>query len=235
MLPLLYVVRMDVEPGYLDEFVKWYDSRHGPDLIGAGFYSCSAYHSRVGQPLICNVYEVPSLEVFSSDPYVEVRKRDRQLTEEVLQKISNHSNTTYRQEAVVGVPAAALRRDRRPSRAGAVCAPVVSTIRMDIADGSVPRFLGWFQGEEATRLAARPGFLRARLARQEGKHPLFPSKQAEWLLLTEWASLDDAAAEGSPEEVVGRHARESGASLSRIEYNMAALSATLLNANAWTA
>lgn len=234
MLPLLYVVRMDVEPGYLDEFVKWYDTRHGPDLIGAGFYSCSAYHSRVGQPLICNVYEVPSLEVFSSDAYVEVRKRDRQLTEEVLHKISNHSNTTYRQEAVVGVPAPALRPDRRPSRAGAVCAPVVSTLRMDIAERSVPAFRGWFEGEEAARLAERPGFLRARLARQEGKHPLFPSKQAEWLLLTEWASLDDAAAEGAPEEVVGRHARESGASLSRIEYNIAALSATLLNANAWT-
>lgn len=234
MLPLLYVVRMDVEPGYLDEFVKWYDTRHGPDLIAAGFYSCSAYHSRVGQPLICNVYEVPSLEVFSSQAYVEVRRRDRQLTEEVLHKISNHSNTTYRQELVVGVPAAALRPDHRPSRAGAVCAPVVSTLRMDIAEGSVPAFRGWFEGEEAARLARRPGFLRARLARQEGKHPLFPSKQADWLLLTEWASFDDAAADGSPETVAGRQARESGASLTRIEYNIAALSATLLNANAWT-
>lgn len=234
MLPLLYVVRMDVEPAYLGEFVKWYDTRHGPDLIGTGFYSCSAYHSRMGEPLICNVYEIPDLGIFSTEAYVGVRKRDRQLTEEVLHKISNHSNTVYRQEAVVGIPDAAFRPDSRPSRAGAVCAPVVATLRLDIDAAASADFRAWFLGAQAADSATRPGFLRSRLARQDGKHPLFPSKQADWLVLTEWASLDDALAAGSAEEVLDSYRRQAGKSLSRLEYNIAALSATLLNANAWT-
>jgi hypothetical protein len=235
MLPLLYVVRMDVDRAYLDEFVKWYDTRHGPDLIGTGFYSCSAYHARVGGPFICNIYEIPDLGIFSSKAYVDVRTRDRQLTEEVLHKISNHSNTIYRQEAVVGLPDAAFRPDSRPSRAGAVCAPVVATLRLDIEPVAFPDFRAWFLGAQAADAAARPGFLRSRLARQDGKHPLFPSKQAEWLVLTEWASMDDALAAGSAEEVLDRYGRQAEKSLSRLEYNIAALSATLLNANAWAA
>jgi len=234
MLPLLYVVRMDVETDYLDEFVRWYDTRHAPDLIGAGFFSCSAYHSRVGRPLVCNVYEVPSLEIFSSEAYVGVRQRDTQLMEEVLPRISNHSNTTYRQEIVVGAPVSAYRPDSRPSRAGAVSAPVVSTLRMDLADQSLPAFRAWFEGAESNRLSSRPGFLRSRLARQEGKHPLFPSKQPDWVVLTEWACLDDALADGSPVDVAKRYSDQSEAWVSRLEYNVCVLSATLLNSNAWT-
>ncbi|MBM3274763.1 MAG: hypothetical protein FJZ00_06400, partial [Candidatus Sericytochromatia bacterium] len=215
-------------------FVKWYDTRHGPDLIGTGFYSCNAYHARAGGPFICNVYEIPDLGIFSSKAYVDVRTRDRQLTEEVLHKISNHSNTIYHQETVVGLPDAAFRPDSRPSRAGAVCAPVVATLRLDIEPAALPDFRAWFLAAQASDANARPGFLRSRLARQDGKHPLFPSKQAEWLVLTEWASLDDALAAGSAEEVFARYSRQAGKSLSRLEYNVAALSATLLNANAWT-
>ena len=77
MLPLLYVVRMDVEPDYIEPFVAWYDTRHGPDLIATGFHSCSAYHSFVGGPFICNVYEIPSVELLGSDAYVAVRQHDR--------------------------------------------------------------------------------------------------------------------------------------------------------------
>ena len=232
MLPLLYVVRMDVEPDYLAEFVKWYDTRHGPDLINTGFHSCNAYHCSTGGPLICNVYEVPSVEIFSSDAYVAVREHDTQLVDEVLHKISNHSNTVYRQEATVGVPDAALGAAERPSRAGAVAAPVVSTLRLDIAAEVEGRFAGWFVASERER-RDRPGYLRARLGKQYGKHPLFPSSQPEWLILTEWATLEEAESDGDAEQVVNRFEGAFPSQLSRLQYNIASLSATLLNAHNW--
>lgn len=234
MIPLLYVVRMDVQPDYIDEFVRWYDTRHAPDLIGTGFHSCSAYHSRVGGPFICNVYEVPGLEIFSSEAYVQVRKDDRQLMSEVIPRISNHSNTIYRQEVIVGADSADRPPGDRPSRSVAVCAPVVATFRLDCADAEHAKLADWFRNVETRRQSVRPGFLRARLARQCGKHPLFPSSQPEWLVLTEWASIRDALADGTPAELTERYRRQLEPAISGLEYNLAALSATLLNADSWT-
>jgi hypothetical protein len=236
MTPLLYVVRMDVQPDYLAEFVKWYDTRHAPDLIGSGFLSCSAYHSQVGGPLICNVYEVPDIAVFSSDAYVQVRKDDRQLMEDVIPRISNHSNTVYRQEVLHGIaPRSANAGPGRPSRSLAVCAPAVSTLRFDCPAGQERELCRWFAEVEAPRQAARSGYLRSRLAKQDGKHPLFPSKQPEWIAVTEWASTSEARQDGSAEEIVARYRQVlPEATVVSVPFNLAALSATLLNTDAWT-
>jgi hypothetical protein len=233
MLPLLYVVRMDVEPDYLSDFVAWYDTRHGPDLIGTGFHSCNAYHSFTGSPFICNVYEITQ-GVLESDAYVAVREHDRQLVDEVLHKISNHSNTVYSQEIVIDVPTEALRADDRPSRAGAVSAPVVSTVRLELDGDALDGFERWYRDEEAAAQRERPGFLRARVGRQSTKHPLFPSKQPEWIVLTEWANEGDATADGPAEEVLGRYERGLGDGVSGLEYTVGGLSATLLNSTNWT-
>ena len=175
MLPLLYVVRMDVEPDYLDAFVAWYDTRHGPDLIATGFHSCSAYHSFLGAPFICNVYEIPSVDLLGSDAYVAVRQHDRQLTDEVLHKISNHSNTVDSQEAAAWAsPEAALRDGTRPSRAGAVAAPVVSTLEARHRRGrrrAVPRLVQGRGGRGAPGVVGIPADAGGAPV---GKHPLFP-------------------------------------------------------------
>lgn len=225
---------MDVEDSYLDEFVKWYDTRHGPDLIAAGFHSCNAYHSVVGGPLICNVYEVPNLEIFSSDAYIDVRRQDHQLMDEVLHKISGHSNTTYEQTLTVGVSEAALQPADRPSRLGAVTSPVVSTLRVDIADGAEDRFLSWYRNSEALRQQGGTGFIAGRVGRQHGKHPLFPSSQPDWIVLTEWATVEEAIADGDVEAVGARYRAALGSDVSNLAYNVGALSATLLNATNWT-
>lgn len=235
MLPLLYVVRMDVEPAYLPEFVRWYDTRHAPDLIRAGFHSCHAYHSRGSSPFICNVYEIPSLEIFSSEAYVQVRRDDRQLTDEVLRKISNHSNTIFAQDVVVGVPARVFEPALQPSRLGAVTAPVITTLRFDIDDSRVVELRDWFRDIEAAAQSRKPGWLRSRLIQQQGKHPLFPSRQAQWQVLTEWASVDAADADGSAAEVMARYTVALGNAIRNVQYQAAALSATLLNSNSWAA
>lgn len=233
MLPLLYVVRMDVEQTYLPEFVRWYDTRHGPDLIESGFHSCNAYHSVEGGPFICNVYEVPDLAVFSSDEYQAVRKNDRQLVEEVLHKISNHSNTVYAQREMAGVPASALQDGGRPSRNGAVSAPVISTLRLNIESAAEAQFLDWFRDVESVRLESVDGWLRARLAKQNGKHPLFPSSQPEWLVLFEWANLQAARFDGSAEVVMDRYRQAAPGSVTDLAYSLGSLSATLLNPHTW--
>lgn len=235
MLPLLYIVRMDVEPAYVPEFVRWYDTRHGPDLIRAGFHSCNAYHSCAASPFICNVYEIPDLKIFSSEAYAQIRRDDRQLTEQVLKKISNHSNTIFAQDVVVGVPVRAFEPASQPSRAGAVNAPVITTLRFDIDESRVADLRNWFRDTETVTQSHKPGWLRSRLIQQGGKHPLFPSKQAQWQVLTEWASLDAARVDGAPEDVVQRYTVTFGDGIRDVQYHAAALSATLLNSNSWTA
>ena len=59
-LPTLYLAKMDVVPTYLRQFMDWYDDKHAPDTIGAGFYSAQGFHCRLGAPLVCNVYEIDS-------------------------------------------------------------------------------------------------------------------------------------------------------------------------------
>jgi hypothetical protein len=231
MLPLIYIVRMDVNPAYLEEFVKWYDTRHGPDLIGSGFFSCNAYHSAAGGPRICNVYEIPAAGIFASQAYVGVRAADRQLMEEVLPNISNHSNTIFRQELVAGVDSLALRPDPRPSRAAAVTAPCVSTHRFSFPETEAEQLLGAFANGYVSRLRAQPGFLRSRLLRQAEKHPLFPSSQPEWQILNEWATLSEATASG---DSAADLQTVTGGMATGIEYGTATLSATLLNAETWT-
>ena len=63
---------------------------------------------------------------------------------------------------------------------------------------------------------------------------MFPSSQAEWVVLTEWATIDEALADGSSDEVSSRYSDAFGDGLSRLEHHVGALSATLLNATNWT-
>jgi hypothetical protein len=77
--------------------------------------------------------------------------------------------------------------------------------------------------------------LRSRLIRQCGKHPSFPSKQADWQVLTEWASVDAARADGTPDEVVQRYTVVFNDAICDVQYHAALLSATLLNSNGWVA
>ncbi len=236
MLPLLYVVRMDVESDYLDEFVKWYDTRHGPDLINAGFFSCNAYHSIVGEPFICNVYEVPDIAIFSSEAYAAVRKEDEQLTNEVLAKISNHSNTTYSQSIVLGpAPTQRVTEENRPSRGMAVTAPVIATTCFNFGHPDEEKLIDWITAYFEAHCVRGSELISARLAKQHGKHPLFPSSQPDWILLTEWANSQSAIDSSADlpftfpiNEMIEDHILDS-------KSNVACLSATLLNSASWSA
>lgn len=201
-LPTLYLAKMDVVPTYLRRFMDWYEDKHAPDTISVDFYSAQGFHCRLGDPLICNVYEIDSSEIFYSEAYQTMRtpESDPQRPE-VLDHVTRRSNITYRQVLTEGVEL-----PDRPwsdgSRAGAVDAPVISVLRFDTDADADGELVDSFR-QEFARMSGLPGFLRVRLAEQHGRpHPARPPTEPRWVVLAEWSGLEEALGAGTTEEVV---------------------------------
>ena len=226
-LPAVYLARMDVEQAGLPFFMTWYEQKHGPDLIAAGFFSAQAYHSVVGEPFVCNVYEIESSEIFYTSAYQTARTPERDPDRpKILAGVSNRSNTVYEQVVTTGVmlpdvPWAA------GGRRGQIDAPVISTVRFETSaedDGAV---VEWCRQVEFPRLEAGNGFRAARLCRQAGRlHPANPSDQPRWMLLIEWQDEGAAQSAGLSSEVSAR-LRAGPFDPSRIDYNLAVLVTSL--------
>lgn len=175
--PMVYVARMDVEPGYLDRFEQWYESKHGPDLIRSGFGACVAYHAIEGAPLVHNFYMIPSADIFSSARYQSARTpvEDPQRPE-VLANVSNRSNTPYRQHHVAGGTAH-----------DAVAGEYAVTV--EFAD-TPPSHSDTDRAQDA---AARGAWSdRWRLCIRDGVHPNNPQRAAHGLIVIELATESDA-------------------------------------------
>lgn len=192
MQPKIYISRMDVVEDYQKDFFAWCKNRHWPDLIGAGFFSANGYSSIMGEPLVCNIYEIPGIEVFLNK-YESVRGNDEQLKIIVGQKISNHSLTVYDQLMSFSTGDDLARQiTDRPSLRDSVIGPAVLVIRFEAKDMKAKDVLNFFKSSYFPRLAAHGGYVRGRLLRQIEKHPVYPSTQSEWCVVVEWASLSDA-------------------------------------------
>ena len=200
-LPTLYLAKMDVVPTYLRRFMAWYEDKHAPDTIDVGFYSAQGFHCRLGAPLVCNVYEIDSSEIFYSDSYQTMRTpaSDPQRPE-VLDHVTTRSNITYKQVLTEGVELPD-RPWRDGVRTGAVDAPVIGVLRFD-SDPADDDELLTFIGKYFAQISARDGFLRARLGEQHGRpHPARPPTEARWVALVEWSGLDEALASATVEQV----------------------------------
>lgn len=232
LLPAVYLARMDVEPEELDFFNDWYRRKHAPDLIAAGFYSASAYHSLVGSPLVCNVYEIESSEIFYTTPYQQARTEERDPDRpRILENVSNRSNTVYQQLATAGVS----EPDRAwadGSRMGQITAPVITTVRFETPTSDDSRVIEWHQSAEFVRLKSVVGFQAGRLCRQAGRlHPANPSDQPRWLSLVEWKDEASARSDGLSTEVSERLETAPFAA-ARIEFNLAARASALRDRDA---
>jgi len=215
-LPLVYTSRSDCAPDYFERKTKWYAERHAPDLIRAGFYSAQSYHSEVGQPFVCNVYEIPDTEVFVSQGYKDSREKDRQRPE-VLSKMSNLSNSIYEQ-VLVGLPSGDGVGVGYP--AAAITGPCLTTLRLDVDEAEEKAFVDWYAERELRRLRGVPGFIAVRLCRQTGRHPTLVSHDPQWMVLIEWEGLDAGRRDGSGDEVVRRHEAAFPRGLSRLAYSL---------------
>lgn len=192
-LPAIYFARMDVDVDALPRFERWYAERHGPDLLEAGFFSAQAYHCRVGGPFVCNVYEIPSSEIFYTDAYHSKRTPEHDPDRPwILDRVSNRSNTAYSQVATIGVKTTDVPWEDG-EHPGAVESPWISTARFDVSATTDDDFAGWFSGSLAPEWASIDGLSAIRLLRQDGRlHPSNPSTEPRWSVLLEWSSEDAA-------------------------------------------
>jgi hypothetical protein len=217
-LPALYTARSDVDPAHQARVDDWYARRHAPDLIAAGFYTAQVYHSTVGTPLVCNLYEIPGPELFQTPAYRDVAVRDTE-GPAVIALLGSRSNTVYEQVLTAGVP-----EDGEDwaagGRAGAVDAPALTTLRFDLPPAAAGALREWYAGVEFSRLRDRPGFKAGRLCRRGPPHPTAASRDPEWLVVNEWHSLGDALADGPPEAAAARHREGLGAGLAALAYNV---------------
>ncbi len=210
MLPNIYLARMDVTPDGLPAFMRWYEHKHAPDLISVGFYSTHGYHSRSGSPFILNVYEIDSSEIFYSKAYNTKRSPESDPERPaILASVTNRSNTVYRQIHTLGVEI-----PERPwsegHRSGAVAAPVVTSVRFDLAEGSSKgAVVDWFGDVEFPKLASRSGFLAARLLNRAGRPHHANPWLSSWATLIEWEDQALAEAAGGEAETLDRLAKAS--------------------------
>lgn len=187
-LPCIYLARMECDIDYRPVFMRWYETKHAPDLIRAGFYSCTSYACEVGAPWDLNIYEIPGPGIFLSAKYQTARTPDHDPQRpEVLSRVSDRSNTPYGQILVDPDPG----RVDWPGgdRRGAVDAPAVSAVYFDCGPGedAERRLADWVRSAELPRMRGAAGFRRLRLCRRQGSH-VNVSVQPEWLLLVEWDS-----------------------------------------------
>lgn len=226
-LPVVYVARMDVEPHYRDEFMAWYKTKHAPDLIRAGFYSCTSYACELGGPWDCNVYEIPGPDLFQSETYQRARMPEHDPKRpEVLSHISDRSNTPY--EQVLVEPDPGVVDWATGEHRGAVDAPAITALYFDCGpeDGDGERaLLAWSRNAEFPRLRALRGFRRARLCRRRGSH-INVSLQPQWLLLIEWESREAAHAHEAAAAIELLRMGTNGAA-SRITFNLASRTFTI--------
>src|SRR5262245_23847003 len=102
-LPTIYTARSSMRAEDRARVDDWYTRRHAPDLIAAGFYTVQVHESRVGSPLICNLYEIPGPELFVTPAYRAVAANDAE-GPAVIGLLTDRSNTAYEQVWTAGVP-----------------------------------------------------------------------------------------------------------------------------------
>lgn len=175
---LIYITRGHLPDDFEDAHHEWYARKHAPEVLGAGFWSARGYDSE-SAPKMCNIYEVPNLEVFSSTQYREMRKNDP-FVPIAVSKLSGLTAAVYAQTRVVDGKGADLKQ------APTVSGGSIGFLRFDDEDAG--RVKAWFQKNIVDRLKGAAGLQRVRLLEQGEPHPLFPRKEPKWCVFVEWDS-----------------------------------------------
>ena len=200
--------------------------------VSVGQYSAHGYQAVVGSPWICNFYEIPGIEIFG-EVYDRMRASDPQLDVVIAEKIFNHSLMIYDQVLTEGIPDSVHDDPHRPSLAGALVGPAVTTIRFDLPAAKRSRLLEWYRAEEFSRLRLLPGFFRGRVCFEDGKHTVYPGSEPEIMVMLEWGRVSYAMAEGDAESVIGRHQEAMGPLLTRPSYHVVRHEYSLRHPESW--
>jgi len=74
---ILYLVALKPEPGYEEQFNRWYEEEHIPELLECpGFNSARRYRAVEGDPQYIAIYEIESMDAFKSTEYQRLAARE---------------------------------------------------------------------------------------------------------------------------------------------------------------
>ena len=99
-LPIIYTVRLDMSQDVEEESNRWNNTNHISDLLGSGFLSAVRFRSIKGEPKYLHLYELPGLELLSTEAYANVRKNDT-WGPKLSHGFSNHPASLYEQVLAV--------------------------------------------------------------------------------------------------------------------------------------
>jgi hypothetical protein len=72
--PTILVTSVDIAPGAEEEFNRWYDERHLPEVMACpGFVSAARYECTLGEPRYIAIYELESEEALQTPEMQRVR------------------------------------------------------------------------------------------------------------------------------------------------------------------
>jgi hypothetical protein len=183
--PIIYITRGQMPDDFELEQRDWYRRRHSTDLLGVGFWSARGYRCPT-TPQNCNVYELPNVEILSSDDYMNMRKNDP-YSPTVMKAYTYLSASVYAQ-AIVKDP-----NGETVARIPTMRGPVLEMVSFDHADGGTA-VSDWFERSIVDRHRGKEAVRTVRLWEQCAAHPLFPPKEPRWCVAVEWTTDPGTAA-----------------------------------------
>lgn len=195
--PLLYCSRFTVAPGALARYDEWFVC-HAESLLGAGFQRVHGYRSSRARGELCNLYEIPGVEVFG-EGYAAAREADT-LGVEVRKLLTPAVLAVYQQLEVEG-------------RVGPVGDGSIALLEVTPGPGGIDPsdpVRRWLADGELARLAGVPDVSSARLCAAVPS-PVTPAPEATLCVMVECAEPE--VAHSVEDGLAGRLAAATGATV----------------------
>lgn len=209
----VYVVRMNVNEDRREEFDEWYVRLHGPDVVlkVPGFVEARSYRTSVGRQRVLSIYDITDPAILATPEYAKMRADDPQGNDIRASGLSDSTLCIYSEVA----------RSPRTLSSGRSAvprfvSPYVSTIRFALDDPSRAEALGEWYAATGPTLEPDHSVLGSYLCRHSADHPAAPSRDPEWIIITDWIAEDGA--KPSADDVVAQLTEIAG-SVSDVAYD----------------
>ena len=146
----LLVVWTDIAPEFEDEFNRWYDTEHVPQLLGVpGFLSGVRYQAVEGKPKYLAIYELADENVLKGEAFRQVRDNPTPWSQKIIPQFRNTQVGAFRQ---------VLSHGERPAKD----AEFVLTVRLNTPEEHEQEFNAWYNEDHVPALVGVPGVYCAR-------------------------------------------------------------------------
>ena len=160
----VYITATDPEPAWEEEFNRWYDVEHIPNLLGVpGYLSARRYIAVEGEPKYMAFYEIASMDAFRSQEHD--RAANTPWTDRVRPHYTGRGMTFYDQ---IFPAEGVLRGPAWGSESGGLL-----TVRLDVAPEHEQDFNNWYDQEHLAALSAVPGVIAVRRFRATDGGPKY--------------------------------------------------------------